>query len=773
VGQVPFEFNATGDEFNAEALTSDLNPEQRAAVLANDGPVLMLAGAGSGKTRALTRKIATLVMVEGYRPWEILAVTFTNKAAGEMRERCAELLGDRAKDLWLGTFHSIGVRVLRRHGTLIGIPRGFVIYDSTDQQTMVTRCARELNIDDKQFTARQFQHYINAQKQVCRGPDADDLPMDGRLEALAATVYQLYGKRMLEAGAVDFSDLIYLPWRLFTEHPAIAFEYQNRWRYILVDEFQDTNAAQYNVLKAVLNPERRLCVVGDDDQSIYGWRGAEVENILNFDRDFPGAQVYRLEQNYRSSQNILEVSGALIAQNRDRHGKTLWTEQSDGEPVLTYQAQSDADEARYVVKRVRALRDTYNLGEMAIFYRTNAQSRTLEERLRSANIPYRIIGGLKFYERLEIKDMLAYLKLMANPRDTISFERIINRPKRGIGDTTVQRLRQRAIGEDTTMWVALEREIAGGTPGIKKKLTPFLELMQELRHIAETETALAAIAAVIDRTGYIKTLKDDGTIESDNRAENVGALFDGIDEYCERSEDKSLAAYLDEVSLTTDLDQSTTNDDMVVMMTAHTAKGLEYDVVFVTGLEEGLMPHANSSETASGLEEERRLAYVAMTRARKLLHLTWAVSRRRFGQTKAATPSRFLTGLPKDRLKDDGSYKAPAPMPSFGGASGGWQRNSWQTQSAGGAGGGGGGGGEAKKDIWASTSSFIQDAPSYEDFSQDYDDNVLRPGRKVFSSAFGEGVVIQVIGQGDRAKAQVQFNSGQTKKILARVLSLV
>jgi len=744
------------------AIIDGLNDPQREAVLACDGPVLILAGAGSGKTRALTRKIAFLVAEKGLEPWQILAVTFTNKAAAEMRERCEKLLGPRAADLWLGTFHSIGVRILRRHGELLGIPRGFVIYDQDDATNMVGRCLDILGLDQKAFPPKKIAHWIEAQKRECRGPEHPEVPQNGFLDQRYLQVYTLYQEEMKKAGAVDFSDLIWLPWRLATEHPTVAFEYKSRWRYVLVDEFQDTNEAQYKLLKAFLNDDRDICVVGDDDQSIYGWRGAQVENILGFDRDFVGARVIRLEQNYRSTQTILDVSGALIAQNRSRHGKTLWTERERGDKVRVYPAQTERDEAEYVGRRIAELKDNYSLDEMAIFYRTNSQSRALEDVLRARGLPYRVIGGLRFYDRAEVKDVLAYLRVLVNPSDPIALERIINRPTRGIGKTTVAKCGKRAEADGTTLWegvCALARD-AGGA--LSKKLTPFVELIVDLTAFAAGHNALETALELLDKTSYLALLEADGSIEAQSRAENVKELLAALGEFVDRSADRTLGAFLDEVSLVSDLDGDGDDEETVSLMTGHSAKGLEFDVVFLTGVEEGLLPHFNSSESESGIEEERRLAYVAMTRARHVLHLSHASSRRRFGQSKPAIPSRFLDGLPEGLLHQElGGYRLPprggtwSGQPSWGGGWSGRGRQQEQRPTD-------------EVDTW-----LVDDVPDYENESQDASDASVHRGSHVFHTKYGEGKVLEVMGDGDKTKVKVIFADGVTRKLMASFLTLI
>ena len=731
----------------AEQILAGLNEAQRAAVLANQGPVLILAGAGSGKTRAITRKVAWLVSQEGYAPWQILAVTFTNKAAGEMRERCHELLGPAADDLWLGTFHRIGVRILRTHGPLVGVPQSFVIYDSDDQKAMVGRAIEACGLSKDRYEPKALQGFINRAKQRNLAPsevaevDAID-PKDAWL-----TIYETYEREMRAAGAVDFSDLLMLPLRIMRTQPLVQSEFKARWRYILVDEFQDTNTVQYQFLMAVLNDEKRICVVGDDDQSIYRWRGAEVENILGFDRALPEVTVIRLERNYRCSANILNVASALISQNRSRHAKALWTEKPAGEPVRIHVAPTDNAEAAYIAREVLTLRDKTPLREMAVFYRTHAQSRTLEDAFRQWGVPYAIVGGVRFYERSEVKDALAYLRVLMNPQDIISWERIINTPPRGIGRVTVSAMHEGSGRLGVSFWEACVQLAESGTPSQKKKLGSFVTLMTELRAIAETQSALELTEALLEKTGYVARLKAQRSAEADARLENLQELMNAIDEFGERNEDTSLEAYLEQVSLVADIDRAqlgTEVDDRLVMMTAHTAKGLEFDVVFLTGMEHGLFPHFNSLEEVGGLEEERRLAYVAMTRARERLTLTRAEVRRRYGTTAIAMPSGMLDGLPTEALQ----FTAP-PTPSWAGS----RRQARREES------------------WADPyeDDFDQSMPSYESFSQDQ--APMGPSSLVFHATFGEGHVVHIQGQGPHAKVKVRFSDGVVKTLLARFLT--
>ncbi|MDP6943997.1 MAG: UvrD-helicase domain-containing protein, partial [Myxococcota bacterium] len=583
----------------AEQILDGLNDAQREAVLANDGPVLILAGAGSGKTRAITRKIAWLVAQEGYAPWQILAVTFTNKAAGEMRERCQRLLGPAADDLWLGTFHRIGVRVLRAHGALVGVPKDFVIYDSDDQKAMVGRAIEGAGLSRDRYEPKALQGFINRAKQRGLRPEevaeADAIdPKDPWL-----SIYATYEVAMREAGAVDFADLLMLPLRIMETEPLVRSEFKQRWRYVLVDEFQDTNLVQYQFLMAVLNDAKRICVVGDDDQSIYRWRGAEVENILGFDRALPEVTVVRLERNYRCSGNILDVASALISQNHTRHAKALWTDKPAGEPVRVHVAPTDSAEAAYIAREVMTLRRTLPLREIAVFYRTHAQSRTLEDAFRQWAVPYAIVGGVRFYERAEVKDALAYLRVLLNPRDIISWERIVNTPPRGIGRVTIAAIHERAGRHGVSFWEAICQLAEAGTPSMRKKLGAFVTLMRTLQAAAEEGSAMAVAEAVLDKTGYVARLKAQQSAEADARLDNLQELMNAIDEFGERTGDGTLAGYLEQVSLVADIDRAqlgTVEDDRLVMMTAHTAKGLEFDAVFLTGMEHGLFPHFNALE---------------------------------------------------------------------------------------------------------------------------------------------------------------------------------
>ena len=650
------------------------------------------------------------------------------------------------------------MRLLRRHGELCGLPRNFVIYDQDDQKLMLTRTMTGLGISKDRMDVRRVQKYVNGCKQKNQTPDEAQAADGRRHDDPCVGVHREYERRMREARAVDFADLLMLPLRLMTEVSMVAAEYQSRWRYVLVDEFQDTNQVQYDLLKAVLNPEQRICVVGDDDQSIYRWRGAEVANILGFDRDFEGTTVIRLEQNYRSSGNILEVAGTLISENTSRHDKTLWTERDAGELVRLHHAATDTDEAEYIGRRIVALRDEYALREMAILYRTHAQSRVLEDALRRRGIAYTVIGGLRFYDRAEVKDVLGYLRVALNPADIVSFERIFNTPPRGIGAKTVAAIHTHATDRGVTFWEAVQEVADKGSTRQKKALGPFVTLIGELLAIAADQPAFVVAQAVLDRTEYRQRLRAEGTVEAQVRIDNVGELLNALDEFAETTGDPSLAGFLEQVALVANVDRADLDTDRVVMMTAHTAKGLEFDVVFLGGLEHELMPHFNSLEDPAAVEEERRLAYVAMTRARHYLHLSLADQRRKFGRQESTIPSKFIERLPSQCvLVDGGGIKRRRFVDDFDPAPS-WSRQQRRrgrlSASAGGA-----------------NDTFSQEMPDYEEFSQE-EPQLLGPHAPVFHSTFGHGTVTSVQGEGPKARVAVRFDSGVEKRILARFLTL-
>lgn len=637
-------------------INAELNDKQREAVLYRGGPLLILAGAGSGKTRTLTYRIAQLIS-EGVRPDRILAITFTNKAAAEMKERISRLVPFGHLSIWMGTFHGICLRILRREADKLEYNSNFVIYDTADQETVVKSCMRELNIDAKKISPKAVVSAISRAKNELM--DADDLAANSdRHDFFAqrsAQIYQLYQQKLRDNNAMDFGDLIMNTVILFKLFPQVLDYYQSKFEHILVDEYQDTNHAQYVLVKLLAAKHRNLCVVGDDDQSIYRWRGADLQNILDFEEDYPDAKVIRLEQNYRSTQVILDAANAVIANNAFRKPKRLWTDKQGGELIGYYQAYDERDEADFVAKSIEALEmHEYDFSDMAVLYRTHAQSRVIEEALMRHAIPYQIIGGLKFYERREIKDILAYLRLLVNPDDDVSLMRIINVPKRGIGIRTVEKLQNYAEREDISLYQALEQAhlIPGVGSRTLKNLHGFYQLIGTLRQMASFLAISEVILEVAEKTGYLKELRGQQTIEAETRIENIKELQSVAKDFANRNPDASLEDFMAEISLQTEVDAMTDSEQSrVVLMTLHSAKGLEFPVVYLVGLEEGVFPHSRSLFDEEELEEERRLCYVGMTRAKERLYLVHATMRTLYGETRYNSPSRFLEEVPEELLE--------------------------------------------------------------------------------------------------------------------------
>jgi len=660
--------NSTTDFF------ADLNARQREAVEHGDGPLLILAGAGSGKTRAITYRVAHLIRERQVPPWRILAVTFTNKAAGEMRDRVKGLVGGSA-NVWVSTFHAGCARILRRDIDRLGYDPNFAIYDEVDQTDLIRACLKELNIDDKYLSVGAVRWLVEQAKNRGKAPGEVGLTHKAR-DRRIREVCALYQERLERQNAVDFGDLIVLTLRLFREHPDVLDRYQGRFLHILVDEYQDINPAQYAFVKHLADAHHNLCVVGDDDQSIYRWRGADLKNILSFERDFPGTRVIKLEQNYRSTKRILEVANSVIQCNRSRRPKTLWTENTEGVPVDLFSAEDGGDEAAHTVGQVRRLceKDGYSYKEFAIFYRIHAQSRVLEEELLLYNIPYVVIGGVRFYDRREVKDALAYLRVIVNPADAVALRRIINVPRRGIGGVTVSALDRLASELDVALYSALEQAARGSVVGTgpTKKLRAFYEMMEEFRRSAEEKGPADLIEEILDRTGYMDKLSRERTEEAQGRMENLRELIVAArefeDEFLERDDlpemenlpgpgrdgemkpQDFVRPFLERVSLVAGVDMLGDDASRVTLMTLHSAKGLEFPVVFMVGLEEGLIPHSRSMDDPDEIEEERRLCYVGMTRAEKHLCLSHAEYRSLFGQFQMNRPSRFLDDIPPGLL---------------------------------------------------------------------------------------------------------------------------
>ncbi|MDI3522860.1 MAG: ATP-dependent helicase UvrD/PcrA [Bacillota bacterium] len=737
-------------------LLAGLNPEQRRAVEHGAGPLLILAGAGSGKTRVLTHRIAYL-LERGVRPEEILAITFTNKAAAEMRERVEQLIGARVAGIWLGTFHAVCGRLLRREILRLGYGANFVIYDADDQGSLIRRCVREANLDEKLYNPRTIQFLISRAKNELVGPDgfysywlrAENCDASGFFLERAAGVYRAYQAALKANNALDFDDLLRLTVEVLTTWPDALAYWQGRFRHILVDEYQDTNHAQYELVRLLAGEHQNLFVVGDDNQSIYGFRGADIRNILEFERDFPHAEVIKLEENYRSTQTILDAANYLVANNIQKKDKHLWTANGRGDKLRLYAADDGEDEARFVVEEVEHLLGRgFRLRDCAVLYRTNAQSRLLEEAFLNERVPYRIVGGLRFYERLEIKDTLAYLRLLVNPDDTLSLERVINTPRRGVGLQTQARLLAfaRENGLDPLAAAARAGEIAGVQKKAAAALVEFGRTMRELADLALHAPLTDLVAAVLDRTGYLAALRAERTPEAQSREENLNEFLNVAKSFMATNEDASLPAFLATISLFTDQDNYDTGAEAVTLMTLHSAKGLEFPVVFLVGLEEGLFPHSRSLERESELEEERRLCYVGLTRAKKRLYLSYAQERYLYGNVTLTTPSRFIAEIPDHlvrRVRRPGEEEA-APAP--GGARPGRERRTARPAAAPAA---------VEKE-----EGFARGAAGW------------RPGDRVEHKKFGAGTVVRCRGEGEDAIITVAFPGAGVKDLAVRYAPL-
>jgi DNA helicase II / ATP-dependent DNA helicase PcrA len=648
-----------------ETYLADLNPAQREAVLHTEGPVLVVAGAGSGKTRVLTRRIAHLLGAVGVKPPEILAITFTNKAAGEMRERLQDLVGPPARAAWVMTFHAACGRILRREAQRLGYRSNFTIYDQADQIRLVKRCLEELERDPKRFTPRGIHSQISNAKNTLVGPDEYTERVASFYDQTVAEVYDLYQKRLFASNAVDFDDMLFLTVDVLERFPEAREKWQEAFHYVLVDEYQDTNHAQYRLLQLLAEKHRNLFVVGDPDQSIYSFRSADIRNVLEFEQDFAGALTYTLDQNYRSTQHILDAANGVIRHNRERKDKNLWSELGDGDSVRVIEVEDEHAEARYVAAEIALLvEEGYNGSDVAVFYRTNAQSRVLEDVLVRQGIAYQVIGGPRFYERAEIKDLVAYLQVLDNPYDAVSLLRIANRPRRGIGDTTLARLQTWADQREISLWEATaEAEMAGVGAAPQKALKSFRAAIESLMSAAQEFEVPELIEEVLQRSGYMESLEAERTIEAQGRMENLQELVSVAREWREQTEDSTLSAFLQEVSLYSDQDAIRGEGSLVTLMTLHNAKGLEFRAVYLIGMEEGIFPHSRSIEE-QGIEEERRLCYVGMTRAQERLTLLHASSRMLYGGRNHNLPSRFLDELPESHVERE--RLRPASWSSYG-----------------------------------------------------------------------------------------------------------
>ena len=729
------------------SLLEGLNPPQREAVIHQGSPLLVVAGAGSGKTRVLTRRIAYLLGERGVAPYEVLAITFTNKAAAEMKERVADLVGERAKAMWVSTFHSACVRILRQEASRLGYSNSFTIYDSSDSVRLLTVIIREMNLDAKQYAARAIAGIISAAKNELQGPADYRNSTTNHFEEIIAEIFAMYQKRLSAANAMDFDDLIGKTVEVLQRFPEARARYRSRFRHILVDEYQDTNHAQYILVRELVGtiedgfPLAELCVVGDADQSIYAFRGANIRNILQFEEDYPNARTVLLEQNYRSTQNILSAANAVISNNEGRKDKNLWSQEGAGEAITGYVAENEHEEADFVVGEIRRLRDSGESkpGDTAIFYRTNAQSRIFEETFLRSAIPYKVVGGVRFYERKEVKDFLGYLRVLVNPEDEISLRRIINTPKRGIGDRALDIIDQHAASAGISFWRALcDAKNAASIPSRSLiAINDFIHLLDSLRTLVEARTKPSVIAqAVLEQSGLLAELVNSADPQDEGRVENLQELVSVATEYEESEvddgEEISLSGFLEDVSLVADSDQIPDGEDhggVVTMMTLHTAKGLEFPTVFLTGMEEGIFPHSRTLGERSEIEEERRLAYVGLTRARQRLYLSRSEYRSSWGAPTYNPPSRFLAEIPESVI-------------------------SWNTVTS------------SLKPRTSAPRSF---GPHPRATGKKVESTiVLEVGDRVSHDTFGLGKVVAVNGSGDRAEATIDFGSSGEKRLLLR-----
>jgi len=746
-------------------LLASLNPEQQEAVLQTNGPLLILAGAGSGKTRVIAHRIAHLVSNRIAWPDRILAVTFTNKAAEEMRTRVETLLGTDCRQMWISTFHALCARLLRREGPQIGLTRDFVIYDSNDQLTLMKHAMRELGVDDASLAPRLALSRISHAKNRMEGPEALTANAWSPRDQQIGRLYAMYLKALADANALDFDDLLLKTVELFEQSAQVRDRYGEKFQYLMVDEYQDTNRPQYLLVQRLAARHRNLCVVGDPDQSIYKWRGADLRNILDFEHDFPEAKIVRLERNYRSTQVILDSATAVISQNRNRKEKRLYTDRAGGAKVLYYRAGDDLDEAEFIARNAReALHDNVE-NSVAVLYRTNAQSRTLEDALRRSGTDYKIIGSVRFYERKEIKDILAYLKLLQNPHDNVSLRRVINVPARGIGkgvmeslegvDTTPRAdaaplLAEAAALEANSLWTRLVHAVDHRllAPRAVASLSAFRDLIASLRDMVPRESVSIAVGKVIDQTGYLQDLRDERSEEAESRIENLMELVSAAREYESRQTEPSLAGFVDQLSLLSDTDEEAgSRHARVLLMTMHSAKGLEFPVVVMAGLEEGLFPHSRSSDDETELEEERRLCYVGITRAQRRLVLTSAARRRVFGEYQSTEPSRFIDEIPRELVEEIPSGAVSPYQSSFAR----FRASPY-----------GRGARRAREESVAY---------AYEDEDQSVPEG-LRPGIRVRHPKFGEGTVISIEPLDDDTKLVVRFNSVGQKTLRAKFAKL-
>ncbi len=766
-------------------ILKNLNDKQYEAVVNTEGPCLVIAGAGSGKTKVLTHKIAYLIGEKNALPWNILAITFTNKAANEMKERITNLVGDVAQDIWMGTFHSICVRILRKFIDRLGFDSSFIIFDTSDQRTLVKTCIKNIGLDDKMFTDRSVLSEISNAKNEMLEPEQYTVRANGdfRKEKIAL-VYEMYQKRLRENNAIDFDDIINYTIKILMENPDILEYYSNKFQYVLVDEYQDTNKAQFTLVTMLASKNGNITVVGDNDQGIYSFRGADISNILNFERDFPGTKIIKLEQNYRCTGNILKAANSVIKNNEVKYKKQLWTENEVGNLPKVYSADNEYDEGTYIAQQIEHLRreEYYKYSDFAILYRMNTQSRAIEEILRRESIPYKIIGGLKFYERKEIKDIISYLRLIQNPFDNLSLKRIINEPKRGIGKTSLDKIEQMSDEIGISMYEIIKDSDQYGLNRVFLNSREFVNCIEELRVKKDDLKLSELIKETLKKTGYTKALENENTIEAENRIENLDEFLTVAIEFEEESAENHLSDFLEGITLSSDIDNMEETEETVTLMTLHSAKGLEFPVVFLVGMEEGIFPGYKSISEPQELEEERRLCYVGITRAKENLYLTCSKQRTIFGSTSCNPVSRFLKEIPSDLLDGyeeafgDNSKETSSNNLIFGDSKYSWTYGSKnngniKTYKV-----------DTKEPTIAASSTNTGFAfRSAESFlnslnkkatGTNVDLSQYQAGVRIFHKKFGEGTISKVEPEGDDLKVDIQFDKVGHKRLMAKFANL-
>lgn len=768
---------------NKEELINGLNDKQKEAVLATDGPCLVIAGAGSGKTKVLTHKIAYDIE-SGIKPWNILAITFTNKAANEMKERIEKLIGDAAKDLWMGTFHSICVRILRRYIDRIGYKTDFVIFDTSDQKTLIKECLKTLKVDDKIFTDRGVLSEISNGKNEMLEPKAYGVKYAGNFrKKTIAEIYELYQRRLRENNAIDFDDIINFTIKILSENPDVLDYYTEKFKYILVDEYQDTNKAQFTLVSLLASKYGNVTAVGDNDQGIYSFRGADISNILNFERDFPGTRIIKLEQNYRCTGNILKAANAVIKHNENKYDKKLWTENEEGHLPCIYCGEDEYDEGRYIVEQINHLKteEYYKNSDFTILYRMNAQSRAIEDILMREGIPYKVIGGLKFYERKEIKDIIAYLRLIHNSADNLSLKRIINEPKRGIGKTSIEQIQEISDKTGNSMYEIIRNAQEYGLTRVFSNSRDFIEQIEYLKSKKDELKISDLIKETLNKTGYTKALENENSVEAETRIENLEEFLTVAIEFEEESADNTLAEFLENITLSSDIDGMEDQDNSITLMTLHSAKGLEFPVVFLVGMEEGIFPGYKTIGEPQALEEERRLFYVGITRAKQYLYLTCAKHRTIFGSTSYNQVSRFVKEIPeellegyaevverksvdKEEFKDYGyrwSYGKGQTVKTFKMSE---EDKSAVAKTIGEQG--------TKSEYQYRTAESFLNSIKQHNQTNDVDLSKYQVGQRVYHKKFGEGTITKLEQEGNDVKVDLEFDKAGHKRLMAKFAGL-